>query len=57
MSKYNKTLIPDSPSPLEEEFEDAFCEVLVTYKGDFIGKGYTKEQFAKWCCELVHKYI
>lgn len=56
MSKY-KTLIPDSPSPLEEEFEDAFCTVLITYKGDFIEKGYTKEQFAKWCCELVNKYI
>ena len=57
MKDIKHTLLTDAPTPIEEEFEDAFCEVLVTYKGDFIGNGYTKEQFAEWCCELVHKYI
>jgi len=42
---------------LIDEFETELTNTLETYKDEFIGKGYSKEEFAKWCCEIVNKTV
>ena len=42
---------------LIDEFETELINTIDTYKDEFIGKGYSKEEFAKWCCEIVNKAV
>lgn len=42
---------------LSDELETELINTINTYKDEFIGKGYSKEQFAKWCCEIVNKAV
>ena len=42
---------------LSDELETELINTIDTYKNEFIGKGYSKEEFAKWCCEIVNKAV
>ena len=53
----NDKLIPDSPSPLEEEFQYEFTELIDQYKKDFLTHGWSAEELAKWCKEMVDKEL
>ena len=50
---------PDAPGPSqeEEEFENELYNLIDQYKGHFLSHGYKRDDFYKWCCEIVDKAI
>ena len=54
---FGKSLIPDTPSDLEDEFETEFANFIDTYKEELLRQGFKIEELSRWCHELVDKYV
>ena len=54
---FGKSLIPDTPSDLEDEFETEFINFIDTYKEELLRHGFKIEELSRWCHELVDKYV
>ena len=50
---------PDAPGPSqeEEEFENELYNLIDQYKDIFLSNGYKRNDFKKWCCEIIDKVL
>lgn len=50
---------PDAPGPSqdEEEFEDELYSLIDQYKDIFLSNGFNRNDFKKWCCEIIDKVL